>query len=162
VLLLLTPSTFFERLVPWLVLFATVAFAWGTFGRKLAAGSDHLGTWAAGVIQFGIAIYGGYFGGGIGILMLAGLTLAGMPVRNAGATKNVPAGVMNAIAVVVFLVSGEVWWFAAAIACAGALLGSVIGARLMQRVNERLLRVAVIVIGMLLTIGLFLRSAHVG
>src|SRR4051812_16868465 len=150
VLLLLTPSTFFARLVPWLVLFATVAFAWGTFGRKPAAGLDPLGPWAAGVIQFGIAIYGGYFGGGIGILMLAALTLAGMPMRNAGATKNVLAGVMNATAVVVFLLSGEVWWFAAAIACAGALLGSVLGARLMQRVNERLLRVAVIVLGVLL------------
>jgi uncharacterized protein len=161
VLLLLTPSTFFERLVPWLVLFATLAFAWGTFGRRPAAGSDHLGAWAAGVIQFGIAIYGGYFGGGIGFLMLAALTVAGMPVRNAGATKNVLAGVMNATAVVVFVVSGEVWWFAAAIACVGALLGSVIGARLMQRVDERLLRVAVIVIGVVLTIGLFLRSAHV-
>src|SRR3954463_11233742 len=66
VLLLLTPSTFFERLVPWLVLFATVAFAWGTVGRKLAAGSDRLGRSSAGVIQFGISVYGGYFGGGIG------------------------------------------------------------------------------------------------
>jgi len=159
-LLLLTPSAFFARLVPWLVLFATVAFAWGTFRRKPLAGSDHLGPWAAGMIQFGIAIYGGYFGGGIGILMLASLTLAGMAVRNAGATKNVLAGVINSTAVLVFLVSGEVWWIAAAITCVGALVGSVIGARLMQRVNERLLRVAIIVIGVLLTIGLFLRSAH--
>jgi uncharacterized membrane protein YfcA len=160
VLLLLTPSSFFGRLVPWLVLFATFAFTWGTFGRRPDAGSGHLGPWAAGVIQLGIAIYGGYFGGGIGILMLAALTLAGMPVRNAGATKNVLAGVMNATAVVVFLASGQVWWFAAAIACVGALLGSVIGAHMVQRVNERLLRLAVIVIGALLTIGLFVRSAH--
>src|SRR3954452_16827304 len=69
VLLLLTPSTFFELLVPWLVLFATMAFAWGTFGHKLTPGADNLGPLAAGVMQFGIAIYGGYFGGGIGILM---------------------------------------------------------------------------------------------
>src|SRR3954452_14760105 len=135
VLLLLTPSTFFERLVPWLVLFATAAFAWGSFGRKPDAGSDHLGPRTAGAIQFGIAIYGGYFGGGIGILMLAALALAGMPVRNAGATKNVLAGVMNATAVVVFLFSREVRWLAAAIACVGSLLGSVVGARLVQRVN---------------------------
>lgn len=160
-LLLLTPSTFFERLVPWLVLFATMAFTWGTFGRKPPAGSHHLRPWVAGGIQFGIAIYGGYFGGGIGILMLAALTLAGMPVRHAGATKNVLAGVMNATAVVVFLVSAQVRWVAAAIACVGALLGSVIGAHLVQRVNERLLRVCIIVIGVLLTIGLALRSAHV-
>jgi uncharacterized membrane protein YfcA len=160
VLLLLTPSTFFARLVPWLVLFATVAFVWGTFRRKPVAGSDHLGPWPAGATQFGIALYGGYFGGGIGILMLAALTFAGMAVRNAGATKNVLAGVINSTAVLVFLVSGEVWWIAAVITCIGALAGSLIGARLMQRVNERLLRVAIIVIGVLLTIGLFLRSSH--
>jgi uncharacterized membrane protein YfcA len=161
VLLLLTPSTFFERLVPWLVLFATVAFAWGTFGRKPTAGSNHLGPWTAGLIQLGIAVYGGYFGGGIGVLMLAAFILAGMAVRNAGSTKNVLAGVINSTAVIVFLVCGEVSWLVATIACIGALLGSILGARLMQRVNERWLRVAIIVIGVLLTIGLFLRSAHV-
>src|SRR3954452_12857500 len=128
VLLLLTPSTFFELLVPWLVLFATMAFAWGTFGHKLAAGSDRLGRSSAGVIQFGISVYGGYFGGGIGILMLAAFTLAGMAVRNAGATKNVLAAVINSTAVVVFLFSGEVRWFPAAITCIGAVVGSIIGA----------------------------------
>ncbi|MBC7492284.1 MAG: sulfite exporter TauE/SafE family protein, partial [Novosphingobium sp.] len=66
VLLLLTPSTVFARMVPWLVLFATAAFAYGSFGRKPAAaedGSGGLGTFGAGAMQFGIAIYGGYFGG---------------------------------------------------------------------------------------------------
>ena len=60
-----------------------------------------------------------------------------------------------------FHATGEVWWFAAAIACIGALVGSVIGARLIERINERLLRVAIIVIGTLLSVGLFLRAAHV-
>jgi uncharacterized membrane protein YfcA len=161
VLLLLTPSTFFQQLVPWLVLFATLAFAWGSFGRKPKSGSHHFKTLTAGAIQFAISIYGGYFGGGIGILMMAAFTLAGMAVRNASATKNVLAAVMNATAVVVFLASGQIWWVAAAVACVGALIGSVIGARLIDRINERLLRVAIVVIGVLLTIGLFLRSAHV-
>src|SRR4029078_6616124 len=140
---LLTPSSFFQQLVPWLVLFATLSFAWGSFGRKPVVGSHHLTSWAAGTIQLVIAIYGGYFGGGIGILMMAAFTLAGMAVRNASATKNVLAAVMNATAVVVFLDSGEVRWFAAAIACVGAIIGSVIGARLIECVNERLLRVAI-------------------
>jgi uncharacterized membrane protein YfcA len=157
-LLLLTPSRFFEKLVPWLVLFATAAFAWGSFGRKPEAGSARQGRLAAGLIQFGIAIYGGYFGGGIGFLMLAALSLAGMGVHAAGATKNVLAGAMNATAVLVFLFSGEVRWLAGAVACAGALLGSVVGAQMMQRVNERALRIGIIVIGVLLTVGLFVRS----
>jgi hypothetical protein len=78
---------------------------------------------------------------------------------NAGSTKNVLAGVINSTAVVVFLVSGEVPWLVASIACIGALLGSIVGARLVQRVNERWLRVAIVVIDVLLTICLFLRSA---
>jgi uncharacterized membrane protein YfcA len=158
VLLLLTPTSFFDQLVPWLVLFATAAFAWGSFGRRPAAGSAQVAPWAAGLIQFGIAIYGGYFGGGIGFLMMAVLSLAGMAVHTAGATKNVLAGVMNASAVLVFLLSGEVRWLAAAVAATGAMLGSVIGARLMLRVNERTLRVVVIVIGVILTLGMFARS----
>jgi uncharacterized protein len=157
-LLLLTPSSFFDQMVPWLVLFATAAFAWGSFGRKPGAGSAHLPPWAAALFQFGIAIYGGYFGGGIGILMMAVLALAGVATLSAGATKNVLAGMMNATAVLVFLFSGEVRWVAAAVACIGALVGSVVGARIMRRTNERMLRIAVIVIGVSLTAGMFLRA----
>jgi uncharacterized membrane protein YfcA len=161
VLLLLTPNIFFQQLVPWLVLFATLAFAWGSFARKPEASPHQFRPWTAGAIQLVIATYGGYFGGGIGILMMAAFTLEGMAVRNAAANKNVLAGVINSTAVVVFLASGEVWWFAAAIACIGALVGSVIGARLIERINERRLRVAIVVIGGLLSVGLFLRAAHI-
>ena len=154
-LLLLTPTRVFERLVPWLVLFATAAFAGGTLRDRLDESAVRIGPRAAGAIQFCIAVYGGYFGGGIGILMLAALTLAGMPVANAGATKNVLAGAMNATAVAIFLASRQVRWLAAAVVCAGALLGSVIGAHLIQRIDARLLRAAVILIGVLLTAALF-------
>jgi len=158
VLLLLTPSGVFARMVPWLVLFATIAFGWGSFGRKPQAGGKELSPAAAGAIQFGIAIYGGYFGGGIGFLMLAALALSRVPVRAASATKNVLAGAMNFTAVVIFLFSDQVRWLAAAIACAGALAGSVFGARLLSRIDEKALRILVIVIGVLLTVGLFLRA----
>jgi uncharacterized membrane protein YfcA len=103
--LLLTPPLVFAKLVPWLVLFATALFAWGGFFRKPPAAGEahHLSPWGAAAIQFFIAIYGGYFGGGIGLLMMASLTMAGLMVRNAGATKNVLAGVMNASAVAIFV-----------------------------------------------------------
>lgn len=158
VLLLVTPGTFFARLVPWLVLFATGAFAWGSFGPKPAAGDSKVGPLGAGVMQFLIAVYGGYFGGGIGFLMLAALTLGGMAMRAAGATKNLLAGAMNFTAVLIFVFSGQVHWLAAAVACVGAMLGSVAGAHMLHRVNERALRMAVIGIGVALTIGLFLRA----
>jgi uncharacterized membrane protein YfcA len=162
-LLLETPSSLFARLVPWLVLFATAAFAFGSFGgslgRKPQEKDTAISPLAAGVLQFGIAIYGGYFGGGVGFLMLAALMLSRVPVRAASATKNVLAGVMNVTAVLIFLFSGQVKWMQAAVAAAGAVLGSVVGARLLRHVNEKALRIMVIVIDILLTIGLFLRAA---
>lgn len=158
VLLLVTPSSFFARLVPWLVLFATSAFAWGSFGRKPKEGERRLGPVLAGALQFVIAIYGGYFGGGIGFLMLAVLTLGGMAMRAAGATKNLLAGAMNLTAVGIFLFSGQVGWLAAGVACVGALLGSVAGAHMLHKVPEKALRACVVLIGVALTIGLFLRA----
>lgn len=157
-LLLLTPISLFDHLIPWLVLFATAAFARGSFGRPLRAGGPPLPAPAAGAIQLMIAVYGGYFGGGIGFLMLAAFALSGMAARAAGATKNILAGVMNCTAVLIFLFSGQVRWIAALVACAGALLGSYIGARSLSRIDERALRVVVVVIGVLVTIGMFVRS----
>ena len=157
ILLLVTPASIFERLVPWLVLFATGAFAWGSFGRRSAAPAVRLGPLSAGAAQFAIAIYGGYFGGGIGFLMLAALALAGLPTRNAGATKNVLAGVMNASAVAIFAFSAKVHWASAVALCAGAIAGGLCGAWMLKRVNERLLRLAVVAIGLALAVGLFVR-----
>ena len=157
-LLLHTSAAVFARLVPWLVLFATAVFTWGSFFRKPGAeGAVHLGPVATGVAQFLIAVYGGYFGGGIGILMLAALTMAGLAARNAGATKNVLAGVMNASAVLLFLTSPELHWLQCAVLAAGAIIGGLLGAWALHRVNEKALRVAIVFIGIALTIGLFLK-----
>jgi uncharacterized membrane protein YfcA len=157
VLLLATPSSVFARLVPWLVLFATSVFAWGSFFRKPGAAQSHLGPVGAGVAQFLIAIYGGYFGGGIGFLMMAALTMAGLPTRNAGATKNALAAVMNAAAVVIFVTSPQVHWLQVLVLGSGAMAGGLAGAWALHRVNEKLLRLAIVAIGVALTIGLFLR-----
>ena len=108
--------------------------------------------------QFAIAIYGGYFGGGIGFLMLAALTAAGLLMRNAGATKNALAGVMNASAVLIFVFSPEVRWLQAGIASAGAIAGGIMGGLLLHRLNERVLRFCIVLIGIALTIGLFIRA----
>jgi uncharacterized membrane protein YfcA len=155
VLLLNTPSSVFARLVPWLVLFATTVFAWGSFLRKRGQQSPHLGAGGAALAQFVIAIYGGYFGGGIGILMLAALTMAGVPTRHAGATKNVLAGVMNASAVLLFITSPQVHWHEALVLGAGAMAGGLAGSWALHRVNEKALRVAIVCIGLALTVGLF-------
>jgi hypothetical protein len=156
-LLLKTSPIVFARLVPWLVLLATALFAWGSFFRGQTNSGMHLGPVATAFAQFLIAIYGGYFGGGIGILMIAALTMAGLPTRNAGATKNVLAGVMNASAVALFLASPQLHWLEAITLGAGAIVGGLLGSWALRRVNEKLLRIAIVCIGAALTVVLFAR-----
>lgn len=156
-LLLKTPSAVFARLVPWLVLFATTVFTWGSFFRKQGNANLHLGAAGTAIAQFMIAIYGGYFGGGIGFLMVAALTMAGLQTRNASATKNALAGVMNASAVVLFLASPQLHWREAITLGTGAIVGGLLGSWALHRVNEKVLRIAIVCIGIALTIGLFLK-----
>ena len=159
ILLLLTPVTVFTHLVPFLVLFATVVFAWGSFLRKPrpADAPPQVSPRTAAILQFLISIYGGYFGGGIGILMLAALTAAGLAVRHAGATKNVLAGVMNAIAVLIFILKTHVEWLLVLYVAIAAIAGGQLGVFMLRRINETLLRVAITAIVLGLTIALFLK-----
>jgi uncharacterized membrane protein YfcA len=158
-ILIATPSSFFARLVPWLVLFATAIFAWGGFFRKPPPpGIATIPPKAEMAIQFLISIYGGYFGGGIGFLMMASLTLAGLAVRAAGATKNVLAGVMNASAVAIFVFSRDVHWPQVLAVAVASSVGGYAGARMLSVVNEKTLRLFVVLIGVALTVGLFWRG----
>ncbi len=160
VLLLETPVSIFTHLVPWLIMFATLVFVWGNFfAKKRPEGAPPaLPVSAALVLQFIIAVYGGYFGGGIGILMLATLTALGLAVRNAGATKNVLSGVMNVAAVVIFIARGHIAWGLVADQCVTAIIGGQIGVAILRRAPMNVLRIAVAAIGTALTIGMFLRA----
>ena len=109
-------------------------------------------------MQFFIAVYGGYFGGGIGLLMMASLTMAGLAVRTAGASKNILTGVMNASAVAIFALSSDVHWIQAAVTAVGASFGGWAGALMLRTVNENLLKLGVVAIGVLLTVGLFWKA----
>ncbi|MFT0878690.1 sulfite exporter TauE/SafE family protein [Rhodopseudomonas palustris] len=157
-LLLITPPTVFAKMIPWLVLFATAMFAWGSFGRKPSAQARHVGAPVLIGIQFLISIYGGYFGGGIGFLMMAALSIAGMTARNAGATKNALAAAMNASAVAMFAFSPEVKWLEALVLAVSSTVGYLLGVWVLRRVNETMLRIGVVVLGLALTIGLFWRQ----
>ncbi len=157
-LLLGTPPSFFAALVPYLVLFATSVFAWGSFLRRPGQATKPLDPRLAGLVQFGISVYGGYFGGGIGFLMLAALTVAGVAMRNAGATKNALGAAMNASAVVVFLFAPDVVWRDVAVVAVAAIGGGLGGTWLLKRVNEKLLRGFVVLVGLALTVGLFIRQ----
>ena len=157
-LLLVTPAKVFGAMVPWLVLAATGLFAWSNFGPKRDIPRAPPPAWVTALIQIGIAIYGGFFGGGAGIITMASLTLARMPLRNAAGTKNVLVSLSNIAAAVVFAATTAIPWAKAAALGAGSMVGGYAGALLLKRVPVMVLRVAVIVIGVALTIGLFIRG----
>ena len=156
-LLLATPVKYFESLVPWLVLFATVVFIWGSFRKGATDSSAELPEHWYAVSQFLIGVYGGYFGGGIGILMLAALTMAGQQVRAATATKNVLAMAMNASAVALFVFSQQVNWYAAMALSLGGIVGALIGNWLLHRLPVKVLKSIVIAVGLTLTVWLFVK-----
>lgn len=152
-LLLATSAASFARLVPWLVLFGTAMFAWGNFGRKPAA---HLRPRTAAAMQGAVAVYGGYYSGGIGFLMMAVMTMAGMKVRGAGAAKNALASLINASAVLIFLYATRVPLLEVAVLGSGAIAGGLWGVWLLRRVNETMLKIGIVLLGIGLAIALFL------
>lgn len=156
-----TPVSIFVRLVPWLVLFATLVFAWGSFRPapppSPGAPAGRMPSSLLAVVQGAIAVYGGYFGGGIGFLMLAALTFAGQAVRNAGATKNALAMAMNASAMGIFAFSPQVHWTAALALGLGGILGGLSGSWLLHRLPAKILRGFVVIVGLILTVWLFVR-----
>ena len=159
VLLLLTTPSFFGKLVPWLVLFATVMFAWGSFRKPpVAAKASRLGKLGAMATHFLVSMYVGYYGGGAGIMMLAVLTLAGMAVRPANATKIVLIAAMNTSALLIFLFSHQVAWKQAAVAFVCSEIGGhLVGMRLLNHVPERAMRIGIVIFGLLLSVWLFVR-----
>jgi uncharacterized protein len=158
-LLLATPSRIFAALVPWLVLFATIVFAWGSFGhRPAASGRRRLPRGRAAAAQAAIGTYGGYFGGGIGFLMMAWMIIAGQGTRAAVATKNTLAAAMNASAVAVFALSPGIAWWQALVLGLGSMLGGWFGGQALKRVPEKPLRLGIVATGVLLSVWLFVRG----
>jgi uncharacterized membrane protein YfcA len=148
VLLLLTPSDAFERIVPWLIGGASVAILIQRPPRELAlegalahAGRPHRDQWWLPIAVFAISIYGGYFGAAAGVLMLATFLLTtgeGLPRSNA--MRNVLLGVANSVAAVGFVVFASIAWSAALPLAIGLFLGSLIGPRIVRRAPQTALR----------------------
>ena len=166
VLLIRTPQATFVHLVPYLLLLATVLFA---FGGKAAVwlrsrthrltGPPWLSFGGIVVAQLAIATYGGYFGGGIGILMLAVLALAGLEnIHQMNAVKTLLATCINGVAVLVFVVAGTVIWPKALLMIVGAILGGYFGAHYARRVDPLLVRRFALAVAVVMTAFFFLRG----
>ena len=172
-LLLRTPSSLFERLVPFLILGATLLLAaqeaitrWLSVGgwrlpeeSPVEQGQPPTG-WIVFVFlfQFLVGLYGGYFGAGMGILMLAALGLIGLTdLHQMNGLKNILAVCINGIAAIYFAVSGAVVWHDVFIMTIGTIAGGYLGARVARRLGRKFVRAAVVVIGLGMTIALLLK-----
>jgi len=164
-LLLQTPAPFFEWLVPWLILFATALFGLSgpinAFARRHAEPTgiggvpDESHLMRVMVYQFFVSVYGGYFGAGIGIMMLAGLALGGFTaIHRSIALRNYFAILINGIAAVYFVVFGAVDWSDAAVLTAGQIVGSLIGARTARRLSPATVRWIVVAVGVAMALSL--------
>jgi uncharacterized membrane protein YfcA len=158
-LLIRTPSQTFARLVPFLILFATVLFmlqepinAWVRVG-ELKPDEGRRKRWWAGAIffQFCSAIYGGYFGAGNGILMLAAMGLLGLnDIHRANGLKNFLGLALNFVAIVAFAYSGLIDWSVALLMTFAAITGGYFGATTARKVGRAIVRRAVVVIGLVI------------
>lgn len=164
ILLLATPERIFARLAPWLVLFATGLFAlqsWRSHrsAQRVAAAAPSDGRRAqAWLSQFAVAVYGGYFGAGIGILMLVVLGHLGLTdIHAMNGLKNFFGICINVVAAAIFVFGGLIAWPAAIVLLLGAVVGGYAGARFGRWIGPRRARAAVIVIGTLVGLLLLFR-----
>ena len=172
-LLLRTPTATFQKLIPWLLLVATALFGLGPmltkrFRRASVAGAgvgDDASPQSPGAlvgltaVQFVIAVYGGFFGGGIGILMLAALGIMGLTnIHEMNGLKTLFAACINGVAVLIFIVGHAVYWPQAVIMLIAGIAGGYLGAAGARRIPPQYVRVFVIVVGCLLTVYFFVRA----
>jgi uncharacterized membrane protein YfcA len=157
ILLLVTPQSVFSRAVPWLILFATAVFAGGNFfrtgGKKIRL--NRTGIFA---VQALVSIYGGYFGGGVGILVLSALTLFGLrDIWLMNSVKILVVMLMNGAAVVTFAAAGLVHWHWTIIVGIAAVAGGYTGVHAARRVPPQIVKGFVVAVGLVLTIYFFLK-----
>jgi uncharacterized protein len=157
-LLLYTPQHTFDSVIPWLLLAATLLF---TFGPQLAPRLRRAFPMSVGMviaIQFFIGIYGGYFGGAIGILMLATWSIYGLTdIHVMNANRTLLAAAANSIAAVLFIIARKVWWPQTVVILVFAALGGYIGAHTAKKVDRRYIRAVVSVVSAAITILFFVR-----
>lgn len=165
-LLLQTPAKTFQQIVPLLILSATLLLAGQEFiSRRLRrvarAHENPTAGWVTFVFvfQFFIAIYGGYFGAGMGILMLAALGFIGLTdLHQMNGLKNLLAICINGVAAIYFGISGAVNWHDGTIMAIAGIAGGYFGARVARRLGRKFVRGFVVAIGLVMTVALFFKK----
>lgn len=165
-LLAQTPDAIFRQLTPFLILIATLLFAGRDFFTKLtrrgADETDHI-TGTGGVVgfllQLAIATYGGFFGAGQSIMMMAAFSIMGVrDIHEINGLKTASAVIVNGVALAYFISQGLIIWYLAIWMGVGAIVGGYFAARISKRINQNILRWTVIAIGLIVSVVLFLRG----
>ncbi|MBB6578420.1 putative membrane protein YfcA [Comamonas odontotermitis] len=155
-LLLFTPDATFRKIVPWLLLAATAMFAFGPqlrawASRRNGSGAGSPSAMKAALGMLAVSIYGGYFNGGLGILLLALLGLLGQTNLHAmNGTKNLVSALLTAIAVAIYAAGGVVQWKQALIMMVAATLGGYLGARVARKIPPSWLRGGIVATGLVM------------
>ena len=164
ILLVMTPTAVFDRLIPLLILFATLLFMLQEPVQRAIkmTGNAHAGStlWLTGALlfQFLVALYGGYFGAGIGILMLAAFGIMGFTdIHQMIGLKNLLALCINGIAALYFVWNGMVSWPYVLVMAAGSMMGGAWGAGVARRIGPKGVRRIVVIVGFTMAVSLLLR-----
>lgn len=163
-LLIHTPAQTFLKVLPWLLLGATLLFAFGKhLTGRISASVSHDASRAAlagaAIFELAVAVYGGYFGGGIGIMNLAMLSALGMTdIHAMNALKVALGGVINGVATITFVITGAIVWPQAIVMIAGAIVGGYFAAHFAQKLPQTWIRSFVILVGTGMTIYFFVRA----
>jgi uncharacterized membrane protein YfcA len=161
-LLIKTPAQTFLHVLPWLLLGATLLFAFGKhLTGRISAGISHDASNAsvtgASIFELVVAVYGGYFGGGIGIMNLAMLAALGMTdIHAMNKLKVILGGVINGAATLTFIATGAILWPQGIVMTLGAILGGVSSAHFAQKLPQSWVRAFVILVGTAMTIYFFI------
>jgi uncharacterized membrane protein YfcA len=165
ILLRMTPASTFDVIVPYLILFATLLFmAQDPIQRWLKSSESETHkspAWLIGMLifQFLVGIYGGYFGAGIGIMMLAAMSILGLTdIHQMNGLKAVLAGAINAVAAIYFMVNHMVFWPDVGIMAIGAIMGGFMGAGIARRMGRTAVRRTVVFVGFAMAISLFVKK----
>lgn len=160
-LLLWTPSSAFDQILPWLLLIATLALAFGPRIAPWLQRRIQVGNGPILVLQFLLGVYGGYFGGAVGLMMIAAWSvLAGVDLKQLNPPRTLMVSAANTIAVLCFVAAGAVRWRETLILGAAAIVGGYLGAHLGRRLPPKIVRGATIALSVFMTALFFIRAAR--
>jgi len=158
-LLLFTPGSLFDLVLPWLLLFSTVTLAYGKKAGTVLQRHFRLGRGSLLAIQFVLGIYGGYFGGAVGLMMLAVWGLLGeVDLKALNAPRTLLVSAANAVASIVFIIAGAISWAQTVALLAGAIGGGYAGARLGLLLPQATVRLITVMTTSAITLAFFVRA----